>query len=356
MTQLNRGHERKFLSTLRDLSGAPILIVLAMYGLRRPVGKKLLAQSLRLSYNNVSSAVDFLEAEGYIQRDGYRTWTLPNGQLPLPGFDTPILPSEPPRIPPTTSTPVSRQSIEAKPGYVCIEQGEICVQEPSIRVFEDDVVTDLPSEACPDVKRQNLTFQTSKNDVSALPTTTTTDIEDCSKGTVVVGRESETSKNDVSAELTAAFQEAGIGCNMWPELAGLSHVTPDYVRAHTAGRRSDPDPRRRTVGLQIKKMRDEDPAPQWCAECDGVGGEHHVGCSQCVPAAQALVPCCPVCDATGLLCQTCGLCRACCSCAPPQVLGLCPRCCHPIREDDRIWCPGCRSRLSQLPPLEPLNS
>lgn len=57
--------------------------------------------------------------------------------------------------------------------------------------------------------------------------------------------------------LLRAFQEAGIGMNMWEELAGYEWVTVDYVKAHTWLARQNGDP----VGYQIQRMRCGDAAP-----------------------------------------------------------------------------------------------
>jgi hypothetical protein len=58
--------------------------------------------------------------------------------------------------------------------------------------------------------------------------------------------------------LVAALRAAGIGSNLWAELAGYEWVTPDFVRAHDAYRRS----RGEGVGLLITRLRAGDEVPE----------------------------------------------------------------------------------------------
>jgi hypothetical protein len=72
-------------------------------------------------------------------------------------------------------------------------------------------------------------------------------------------------------DLVAAFREAGIGKNMWAELAGYEWVTVAYVQAHTWLAKKNGDP----PSYQIQRMRCGDAAPvvrlEECPEC---GSKH----------------------------------------------------------------------------------
>jgi len=68
--------------------------------------------------------------------------------------------------------------------------------------------------------------------------------------------------------LIHAFQEAGIGRNMWLELAGYSWITPEYVTAHARAVRQ----RGESVGLLVHCLREHDPMPIFneqnvCPDC-----------------------------------------------------------------------------------------
>jgi len=262
--------KRAAFATLRDLQGrsaSPIVVLLAMYINKAPVTKRYLATILGSSPNTISRIVDRLEMDGYIQRDGYRRWILPNGQLPLPGFEL----SSTPRIPaPSSSIPAPQYpSIPSDhPDDVHADRSEIHADDAPIRVL-----------AAPVHVEADLDPETSTVDVSPLLTTTTdTSVQD--KPVVVSSSKSgETSKFDVSAELAAVFREIGIGRGAWDRLAALEWVTPAYVRALWARLQADPNPRRRSVGLLIHCIRSGDPAPEHCDRCGGLAGQHADGCT-----------------------------------------------------------------------------
>jgi len=263
--------KRAAFATLRDLQGrsaSPIVVLLAMYINKAPVNKRYLATILGSSPNTISRIVDRLEMDGYIQRDGYRRWILPNGQLPLPGFElssTPRISASTPRIPPKTPSSIPSDH----PDDVHADRSEIRADDAPIRVLDAPVHVEA-----------DLDPETSTVDVSPLLTTTTdTSVQD--KPVVVSSSKSrETSNCDVSAELAAAFTDCGIGRGAWDRLAALEWVTPAYVRALWARLQADPNPRRRTVALLIHCMRSGDPAPELCDRCGGLDGQHASDCRQ----------------------------------------------------------------------------
>lgn len=281
--------KRTALRTLRDLQGktaSPIVVLLAMYIQQLPVTKKFLAAALDTSYNTISRIVDRLEHDGYVLRDGYRRWILPGGQLPLPGFD---LESSPSSSIPSTSSSISqypRLPARTKTGDVSAETGPIdapgapiCTPADEICISDADVVKNGPQNP-----------ETSNFDVSGPTTTTCTST--MHEKEVVVGRVEppETSKFDVSGpppsscpeDLAAAFRDAGLGQNIWPELAAYPWVSPRYVRAMAARIRAHPDPARRNTGFLIHCIRSGDPEPDWCEDCDALGGDHRPGCPRYV--------------------------------------------------------------------------
>jgi hypothetical protein len=116
--------------------------------------------------------------------------------------------------------------------------------------------------------------ETSKFDVSALPTTTCN--HDLSHEHKVVVGNTETSKNDVS-DINQALQSAGIGRNLWPELTALPHVDAEYIHAMHTKIQTHPDPRKRNTGFLIHCIRAGDPAPTLCPACGGAD-RHHPDC------------------------------------------------------------------------------
>lgn len=232
------------LLTLRALKSVPLTILMALFLKQSPATQQWLVTTLGYSKKTVSNALSFLTSSGYVERVGYRQWRLHNGQLPLPGFGPPALPSG------RGENREGAKNTLSKPEGV-------------------------------------------KNTLSP-PTTTTTEIVEVEieKKVVVVSKEPEGVKNTLSnpegventpsAEHVKAFREAGIGRQLWPELAALPHVTPDYIRAHTTARQAGvgqyQELAKRNVGFQIHCMRFGDPAPDFCQECGGLDGHHQSKC------------------------------------------------------------------------------
>ena len=205
--------QRQALTTLRDLQGPPLSILIAMGILRTPVGKKEVSTALGRSEKTISKAMDFLELNGYIERADYRHWRLPGGQLPLTFTETGIFPVSSAE----TGNSMVLASTTTTSNKMSVSEREILEQPPS-----EDVVVEVESP--------------------------------------------ETVNFTVSEKLQQAFAEAGIGENMWPRLARKSHVTPGYVRAHTEARKSGwgayEDQKKCNSGFQIHCMLagDEPPA------------------------------------------------------------------------------------------------
>ena len=69
--------------------------------------------------------------------------------------------------------------------------------------------------------------------------------------------ESSEEEEGIPEELKEVLKASGVGRNMWPGLARLEWITPDYVAAHTAYRRYKKEP----VRFQMQRMLNEDEAP-----------------------------------------------------------------------------------------------
>ena len=242
--------QRQALTTLRDLQGPPLSILIAMGILRVPVGKKEISTALGRSEKTISKAVDFLELNGYIERVDYRHWQLPGGQLPLEFIETGIF-------------PVSSA-----------ETGNSMVSGPTTTTSSRTAVSE-----------RKMIEQTPSEDV------------------VVEVESPETVNFTVSEKLQQAFAEAGIGENMWPRLARKSHMTPGYVRAHTEARKSGwgayEDRNKCNSGFQIHCMLAGDEPP---ADPDNGNGHHqqtgpcgiYVGNSTC--PGRGFVDLCETCE------------------------------------------------------------
>lgn len=263
--------QRKALAVLRDVQGLPVTVLLVFFIARKPLTKKDLCKVLRRSYNTISDTVDFLETAGHIERHGYRVWSLPSGQLALPGFENLHFPSVSPSTPSTPSIPATVD------------------QESASMRTKTAPANEKPASVRGDPRNiKNSRFETSNFDVSLTTTTVSKKV----KEEKVVGTSvRETSNFDVSPELQQAFREGplSIGRNAWAQLAAKEWVTPDYVRAMRARTYSHPDPAKRNTGFMIHCMRSgDDPPEEWCSECLGVDGEHCRDCSQWVnPYARA---------------------------------------------------------------------
>jgi biotin operon repressor len=213
------------LKELRSLKGAPISILATMFVAGRAVTQSELSRMLDYSRPTIIHHLKWLEYSGYIVRVAAQRWSLPRGQLQLPGFPT-ILPA-----------------LESYPQV-------IHKPDESVKIFDSLGSTTTASE-----HKQGL-----------IPCSSSSSRENCKKTL------------HFDPELVAAFRDAGIGRNMWPELAALRWMAPAYCRAHTMARQRDPDPQRRTVAFQIHRMRSGDPAPALCSECGEPDGRHAMDC------------------------------------------------------------------------------
>ncbi len=232
---------------LRDLKGARISILLALFIEAMPTNQKKLAQLVPYSVRTVRDELEFLELGGYVERVHHRLWKLPgNNQLPLPGFEH----------------LVSGRAGSLPPG------GDA---------------------------------EAAKSAASALSTTTTVPSIEAAKfagseiQTTVVGSivEDETAKSAVSwipAEIRAALVEIringqAIGTEKWPELANARRqvtgepVTAHYLQAMAARVRQHPKEQYRNTGFFIHCVRQGDEEPKWCEECNSLGGAHAPRCA-----------------------------------------------------------------------------
>jgi hypothetical protein len=74
----------------------------------------------------------------------------------------------------------------------------------------------------------------------------------------LVGGKTTNNALEIDPALAEAFRAAGLGTNIWAELAGLEWITPELVRAHDAQRRA----RREKPGMLVTRLRCHDPAPE----------------------------------------------------------------------------------------------
>lgn len=74
----------------------------------------------------------------------------------------------------------------------------------------------------------------------------------------LVGGKTTNKPPEIDPALADAFRAAGLGTNIWAELAGLEWVTPELVRAHDAYRRS----RREKPGMLVTRLRCNDLVPE----------------------------------------------------------------------------------------------
>lgn len=265
-------HQTNELNTLRALKGTPITVLLTMYVLRRPVTQSHLAALLGYTDKTLKPVMDYLSAMGYIERDHYRKWHLPAGQLPLPGLSDLLIPGSP---------AVIDQASCSQPGDNSALAPE---QLPGPDPETVRTTVSLDREADPPGDPGDLGDPAADPPGDPLPETVKFTV---SSTTTSVGSKSLQTKNEVEEEDSDArpppdprvadiLKRAHVGEPMRSRLAAMPHVTLDYVRAHVAQANEEKTPAR----LLIHRIRSADIAPCLCSECGRTNGDHDSDCPE----------------------------------------------------------------------------
>jgi hypothetical protein len=226
------------LTTIRELKGPPLTILIAIFVAQQPVSQNWLCEMLGYDQKTVKRHLGYLRHGGYVERTDFQSWQLVGGRPGLAALQSLL---------PPPSEPAPEPAAESYPQSY-----------PQQGATEDSKTGNFP------------TFS---------PTTTCSKpVEE--KSSKSSSTEAKPEKIPISPELAAVLQEAGIGRNLWPELAALPHVAPAYVRAQLARVKEHPDPAKRTTGFLIHVLRCGDPVPQVCPHCQGTQEEHRLGCPE----------------------------------------------------------------------------
>lgn len=245
---MNAEQKQRAHTILRDLKGARISILLALFVEAMPTTQEKLALVVPYSTRTIRDELKFLEHNNYVQRVHYRAWQLPNGnQLPLPGFEH-LASGRAGALPPGGEAEAADFAASA---YVRTtttnppEAADFAASEPNQTVVVSSIV-----EA-----------ETADFAVSAIP-----------------------------AEIRAALVNIringeAVNANKWPELiaeyqqmAGKS-LTARYLHATAARINQHSEPKYRNAGFFVHCVRQGDEEPQWCEECGGLSGVHDSTCA-----------------------------------------------------------------------------
>jgi len=227
-------------SVLSLLKGMPLTVLVVLFAAPvLPIGEMEVASMLGVSEKTVRKHLRFLQVHGFVVRTGrYGGWNLTDGafQLPLPMrrlSDGESGNGKGYRSQPSSTT--SSLYVEGS-GIVEEEVGNGDGNGKSYRSIDDGATTS------PALRRKRRS------------------------------RFGAARRMAQSRGLVQVFQEAGIGMNMWEELAGYEWVTADYVAAHCAKVAADGDP----VSYAIHRMRCGDAAPvvvlKTCPKCGESSG------------------------------------------------------------------------------------
>ena len=282
--------------TLRALRGAPatILLYLCLSG-GRIVTCRQVADDLGYDEKTARRHLRGLHVLGLIQHPGPQAW-LVSAQLELPGFPS-ILPPGSPSVDAIPSLPGrARSQSRSRPS----------ADDPS--PMEDDTESRLPRPQSDDPTRSRINAISAINPISdsVIPKTGESPVFAPTTTTAIhpSKHKSSSSRPDpprakpprgkpgkipalpgiadpqvgLSPDLTSALHAAGIGSNLWPELARLPWVNAAYISALAAQTMADPNPDRRTVALLIHRIRSHDPAPELCPDCGRPDSRHTASC------------------------------------------------------------------------------
>jgi hypothetical protein len=237
---------------------APLIIMLAMLRVKKPVTQSFLADELKYSHNTIRDALNQLLDAGYVERPHYRRWCLPSGQLHLPGFDG-LLAGPRPQL------EAGRPQIQARTGSESYPQGY--PQDKSVGAAETSHADVSAAETSPCRRFGPYTTTTcieiKKEHKSSSKVQAETSHADVSQAEVSPRDVSE--EQPIDPDLEAALIESGAWRNRWPELISLPWITADYVRAHTAARQAGIEPydsgNKQTTRFQFHCMLSGDSPP-----------------------------------------------------------------------------------------------
>ena len=233
---------------LRDLKGARISILLALFVEAMPTTQEKLALVVPYSTRTIRDELKFLEHNNYVQRVHYRAWQLPNGnQLPLPGFEH----------------LASGRAGSLPPG------GEAEAADFAASAYVRTTTTSPPEAA---------NFAGSEPNQAVVVSNK------------VRAKAADFAASEIPAEIRAALVDIringeAINTSRWPELTNAQQlvsgepVTARYLRATAARVNQHPKVQYRNSGFFVHCVLSGDEEPEgWCEACDGLGGQHNHGC------------------------------------------------------------------------------
>jgi hypothetical protein len=254
---MNIDQKQRAHTILRDLKGARISILLALFVETLPTTQEKLSMVVPYSTRTIRDELKFLEMNGYVERVHYRAWKLPgNNQLPLPGFEY-LAPGRAGALPPGNPEPANSAGSGAEPANSAVSA--------YVRT-----TTTIPPEAANSAGSDN-------GDSVVV-------------GSIVEAETANSAASGIPAEIRAALVDIringeAVNVNKWSELVNAYQqtcgkpVTAHYLRATAARINQHSKPEFRNAGFFVHCVRQGDEAPEnWCPECDGIG-EHDSDCA-----------------------------------------------------------------------------
>lgn len=230
--------DQRVKTLLRDNKNTRLHVLMVLWASPEPLSAKDISDELDCHPDTVQALLPRMFAGGYVSQwpDGRhpKWWVGENaGQLYLPGL----------------SLLAEGEKVTLKPA----SEGEKVTLTPELRVNAHTLTASAAAAASyqiPLIKSSSSRNSEGENHPQK------------SNGRSA-GRKTHAARAAAAAEgldpaLVAAFRSAGIGSNAWADLAECEWVTPDFVRAHDAYRRS----RGESVGLLITRLLAGDEVPE----------------------------------------------------------------------------------------------